>query len=173
MRLIELQANELKKAISKDYVNFIYKDKIRYSQSKEYWNLVNKKYQKNQDYGMKTQLEKLDMWVHNGCKYSNNDSHITYSSNQYGNRKNENPYVWDNTSDTSPIGYEITITQDEYFCMILKEFRQQTHNNTLASLVCEYLNDDIDVFKSQKYLQFVEDCISQSIVKFDFFLDCF
>ena len=167
-RLIKQESQRLRKEISKAYDKFIYSEKTRYSQSKEYWDLVKKGEPKHQDYGLQSELDKLDVWVAKRGERSKGDPHITYSSNQYGDyQREENPLLWSTSSGTSPIGYKESMSKTQFFKKRMDQLIEQSKNNPLISLICKYTIDSTTALESVEFEDFYSFCVINEIKSFD------
>ena len=171
IRLIKRESSGLASAIKKSYDDFIYKDKIRYTQSKKYWSLVKKGEPQDQDFGLKSELDKLDLWVAKRGARSSGDPHIAYSSNQYDNKREENPLKWSTSEGTSPIGYEIPILPEEYFEKELADIISRVHDNPLATIICRYIKEKEKALESTDFNKFYVSCVENSIISFDRYFD--
>lgn len=170
-RLISERADKLSSYIEAQYDKFIYSEKTRYTQSKEYWKKVRQGEPKDEDFGLQSELDKLDTWVPKYGARSKGDPHITYNHNQYDNRREENPLIWSTAGNTDPIGYEASLTKDEYYKQRLEEIATENSPDPLGSLVCQYLSCKNNFFESQLFLKFYSFCEQNEVSNFNNYLD--
>ena len=167
IRLIRDRGRTLSAAISSEYDKYLYSDKIKYTQSKEYWNIVRKGQPKHKEYGLQSELDKLDVWVAKYGPRSKGDPHIAYSANQYGNKREENHLIWSTASNTSPIGYKESISKKDFCDQEHSRIFTQIGDDMLSILVCAYVNHGEKVFESVDFVSFYNDCVKNEITNFD------
>lgn len=160
-RLITKRGDKLGTAIRSQYDKFIYSEKTRYTQSKEYWKKVRKRQPKSEDFGLQSELDKLDTWVPKYGAHSKGDPHIAYNANQYDDRREENPMIWSTASNTSPVGYEPSMTKEAFYNKRLAEIIEENKGDPLASLVCQYLVLSERVFESEQFLELYNFCVKK------------
>ena len=170
IRLIRERARAVSEAINKRYDKFIYSEKVKYSQSKEYWRLVHRGMPKDKDYGLKTEKEKLGVWVPNLGARSKGEAHITSSSNCDGKKSEVNPLMWSTSGGTSPIGYKESVSQQEFFSQELKALLEKVQSDCLGTLVCQYILNSEKLFENDEFQCFYSSCVENSGINLNLYL---
>lgn len=154
--LIDNISSELKKAVLKSYNERLYKEKIKYSQSKEY-HTKKRKIENSlpNDYGINEQLSKLDYWTSTPGERAKNDSHITYYEN--------NKYRVDD-SEFEPYGFEPQLSLLEYYEKVSVDIYNKSQNDLVTLILthtktnfinCLVMEDDrLEDIKSVLFEQF-------------------